>query len=82
MAEQHTRCRFWPRCAVHLGRARESVRQKFSDDDISDMVEDRDRGWEWHELAELWGTTPQYACQLVRQYRLGVRRAVTTTKAP
>jgi hypothetical protein len=72
MAEQHTRCRFWPRCQVHAGYARDRDRRIFGDAEVADMREDRARGLTYTEIGRVWGISEKHAWWLVNRSRRGL----------
>ncbi len=51
------RCRFYPRCAVHLGDERP---RQFSADNLREMRSMSQTGWTPDEIAAVFGSSPKY----------------------
>lgn len=55
MSERHQRCRFWPRCCVHLGEPRP---RHFTKENMVEMIELRREGWAVEDIAVAFGAHP------------------------
>ncbi len=68
MAVEHDRCRFWPRCRVHMGWPRP---HRFSAENKAEMREMRDQDISVVEIARIFNADRRYLNELLgrKEYR-------------
>lgn len=71
MAENHTRCRFWPNCRLHLGHERPRY---FTTDNRDEMAELHDNGWALAEIAEAFECTPSTVTKMINDRKAARER--------
>lgn len=64
MAEKHWKCRWHPRCTLHLGEPRP---RKLSYDNLTEMAELHQEGWRLPEIAEAFEVFPQTVADILRK---------------
>lgn len=64
MSEAYLRCRYWPRCRIHLGQ---TPPRHFSPANRREMAELRSEGLPYADIAEMFGTSPYRVSEIVNQ---------------
>ncbi len=72
MSERYYRCRFWPRCIVHLGEPRPRL---FSRTNLLEMVELRREGAQVADIAQTFGASSKTVIEVLAasRRRVGAR---------